>query len=293
MGTALTEQQLKLLKRYTDKFVLALDADTAGMAATLRGINAARDALDEQVPVLTGQRGLIRYENRLSVELKIATVPIGKDPDDLLRENPAEWESLLSKARPLVDYYMTTIITDLDLESARGKTMAVQQILPVIRELGDPVAQDHYLQQLARLIRIDERTLRTELDRQSPSEKKTERERIATKPVQTQFEKKLSASSTTHLEEYCLAMLIGHPAALMPINERLEKLEIGSISANDFLKTENQALFEIVERWAFTENRELDALLAMTESHLEGHLASMMALWHQQPTALAEYIERE
>jgi hypothetical protein len=88
-------------------------------------------------------------------------------------------------------------------------------------------------------------------------------------------------------------MLIGHPTALEPINQHLHRLELDSLAVGDFMKTENGALFQIIERWALAEERELDGLLALTDEHLEGHLASIMALWHQQPATPDEYIEKE
>ena len=162
MGTALTETQLKQLQRHTKKMILALDADTAGSSATLRGINTAREVLDEMVAVPTA-RGLIRYESRLKVDIRVATLPPGKDPDDILKADLSTWQHLIDSALPLVDYFIRQTAAELDMETAQGKSQAVQVILPVIREVSDAVQQDHYLRQLASLVKIDERTLRTEL----------------------------------------------------------------------------------------------------------------------------------
>ncbi|RME42155.1 MAG: DNA primase, partial [Chloroflexi bacterium] len=95
LGTALTEAQLRLLKRYTRRFILALDADTAGSQATLRGLEVAKEALDtEAVPVPTA-RGYIRYENRLDAEIRVLVLPAGMDPDELIRQDADAWLRLV------------------------------------------------------------------------------------------------------------------------------------------------------------------------------------------------------
>lgn len=293
MGTALTEEQLQLLKRYADKLILALDADTAGSAATLRGINTARAVLDEVVAVPTAQ-GLIRYENRLSVDIRIVTLPPGKDPDDVLKEDVATWQKLIDGALPLVDYYIQQVTSELDLSTAKGKSTAVREIMPILQEIGDAIEQDHYLRQLARLVRIDERTLRTELQRISQSPSRTTTDIVATQQARpAQASQKSSLSQTVQLEEHCLAMVIGHPRGLSNLNQLLQENEEVGLSAEDFLKTENRALFLVVEQWALTKLANLDTLLPMVDEHLEGHLASIMTLWHQQPTPVDEYVEKQ
>ncbi len=159
LGTALTEEQLRQLHRYTDNFILALDADTAGQQATLRGLNQARQALKRKAkPVLTAT-GRMHVEHRLSANLRITTLPEGRDPDDIIRQNTESWQELISTATPLVDYYFGIVAKQYDLDSARGKGEAVAELTPLIAELGDEEEQQHYIQRLSRLVRIDERTI--------------------------------------------------------------------------------------------------------------------------------------
>ncbi|MYC96750.1 MAG: DNA primase [Caldilineaceae bacterium SB0661_bin_32] len=159
LGTALTEEQLRQLHRYTDNFILALDADTAGQQATLRGLNQARQALKRKAkPVLTAT-GRMHVEHRLSANLRITTLPEGRDPDDIIRQNTDSWQDLISTATPLVDYYFGIVANQYDLDSARGKGEAVAELTPLIAELGDEEEQQHYIQRLSRLVRIEERTI--------------------------------------------------------------------------------------------------------------------------------------
>ena len=183
MGTALTEPQLKLLKRYTDTFILALDADTAGQAATLRGIEQARESLDrEWVPTLSAI-GLVQHEARLAADLRIMTLPEGQDPDDVVRAAPDRWRALVQSARPAVDYFFDLVRRDLDLSTAQGKSEAVDRLAPLIREVANEVQRAHYVQQLARLIQTDERTVeRLVLQRRQPAAAQRQAVRLVQPP---------------------------------------------------------------------------------------------------------------
>ena len=163
MGTALTEQQLGLLKRLTKRYVLALDPDLAGSQATLRGLSVARQTLDRQVVPVPTARGYIRYESHLDADIRIMTLPQGKDPDDVIRETPELWDALVEAAIPVVDYYFQVSTRDIDLDSAKGKSEAVRRLAPVLAEIQDEVERSHYVQKLARLIRVDEATVRQQL----------------------------------------------------------------------------------------------------------------------------------
>ncbi len=159
LGTAISEDQLRLLKRFTKNIVLALDPDVAGAEATLRGLDVARESLDRvPVPVPTW-RGYIRYEQRLDANLRIATLPPGKDPDDLLREDPQEWARRVAAATPVVDYYLQAVLSRADLASPRGVADAVGRVAPLLAEIADPTARAVYTQRLADRLKIDGRRL--------------------------------------------------------------------------------------------------------------------------------------
>ena len=158
MGTALTPEQLRQLQRYTDNFVLALDADAAGQQATIRGLNQARQSLVRvRKPVVTP--GGVRLEDRLGANLAITTMPEGKDPDDVIRADPQRWQAAVDAAKPLVDFYFDVVASTEDLGSARGKGLAVAELAPLIAELGDEIERQHYVQRLSRLVQVDEITI--------------------------------------------------------------------------------------------------------------------------------------
>ena len=304
MGTALTERQLKQLKRFTNRFVLALDSDSAGSAATLRGIDLARKALSQTLlPVPTAQ-GLIRYEGQLDAEIKVASMPVGKDPDDVLKSDANLWRTLIENALPLIDYYIETTVSKLDLATAKGKSTAVKEILPLIRELSNSVEQTHYLQQLARLVKIDERTLREELQRTSGNLPTGSRQTQTSFPAKNNPRQvqtapnghKLSSKTPTKdsRENICLAMLLGEPGVLNPVNQILYKNKLDVLAVDDFQNAENKALFLVIKKWAVAEDRTVEALTSMTDEYLQGHLASLFALWHSQPKQpISENVDKE
>lgn len=287
MGTALTEPQLHLLKRFTSHFVLALDADKAGSAATLRGINVARESLaQENVPVPTAG-GLIRYENRLNADIRIAALPPGKkDPDDVLKEGPSAWQTVIDQATPLVDYYIKAVTADLDLSTAKGKTAAVQAVMPVLQELKNPVEQNNYLLELARLVKIEERTLRAELQRGPAKTNRPPAKPAAPTPPPAGAPEEAAATKTTPvagLEETCLAMLIGAPAILDRVNQKLYNNQAEVLAVEDFANVENGALFLVIKKWAVSPAAALETLVEQVNPHLEGRLALLINQWHSQP----------
>jgi DNA primase len=247
MGTALTETQLKLLKRLSKNFVLALDSDTAGDTATLRGISLAHEALDRQpVPVLTPQ-GLTRFEGRLDVDIRIATLPAGRDPDDILRQTPDLWPELIKKALPVVDFYLQVVAGQYDLTAAKGKSALVREVLPILREIKDRVERHHYVGQLARLVKVDERALLVELD-EGPRPSTPRRPPSLTTQAVAEFPSNVKKRAFG-LEEYALAVILAQPQVLAAANSELLSLDQATLVADDFQRTENQHLFQLLSDW--------------------------------------------
>lgn len=298
MGTALTEQQLKILKRTTNKFVLALDSDAAGNAATLRGLNLARESLDrEAVPVPTA-RGFIRYEGRLDADIRIAALPAGKDPDDILREGLATWQKIINDAIPVTDFYFEAVIADLDLTSAKGKSIAVQKLIPVLRDITDRVEQVHYVQKLARLIHVDERTIIAELksgrgsgrQQQHPPKASTATDLSKIQPKLLEPQKSVQVITDTGLEEYCLGLVLAHPYALPMVNDILEEQNLYPLNTNDFKRSDHKEIFKSLQLWTASETPTIEVLSDMVGEALEGRLATLASLWHHQPPTPSEHV---
>ena len=244
MGTALTEAQLRQLKRYSSHIVLALDADEAGARATLRGLEVAREALDrESVPVPTPQ-GLIRFEGRLKADLRVLTLPPGQDPDDVIRADVARWQKMVAEAEPLVDFYLRVTLEDLNLETAKGKSEAVQRLALLLREIADPVEQAHYVGRLARLAQTDEGTVRQALERAA---REGERARKSASPREAAPGPKAPSPQRLGREDYCLASLLRGQVPLARAQSDLYGLKAKPLGADDFANSENRAIFLALE----------------------------------------------
>ena len=200
MGTALTEKQINVVKKLTRSLAFALDPDTAGDAATLRAIEVARRSLDRddlEMPTWLGTT------SKLKADLKIISLPQGKDPDVLIKEEPELWPQLVDHALPLMDHILAVTASRLDLSKPEEKSRASEQLLPLIAELDDEVQREYYLGKLASLLGISEKTLiglAARLHR-SRRDKTLKMETKATNP--SYFGDKL--------EEYTLSLLLQHP----------------------------------------------------------------------------------
>jgi DNA primase len=234
MGTALTEAQLRLLKRFSQRFALALDADAAGHQATLRSMALAQETLADRVVPVPTPRGLIKYESHLDIDIRIITLPPGQDPDKVIRESPALWAELIENALPIVEYYFQVITSELDLDSPKGKAEAVRRLMPVIQEIGNAVERTHYIQKLARLVRMDERTLLQQAGAKGKRAKRREEKKEAL-PAREEF--------AFGLEEYCLYTLLRRPRLAHSLDEALRDVGTDRLNADDFTQADNRAIF--------------------------------------------------
>ncbi len=183
LGTAVTEKHIVSLKRLSKNVILALDADTAGEEAMLRCVD---------------------YENVLNAEIKVMILPGGKDPDNVIKEDPQNWQHLLETAQPVVDYTFNQVTANLDLNTARDKSAAVERLLPIIGKMKDSVRQDHYLNQLAKLTKVSYQRLESTLGKMKAGIKA----KTASPGVITQA---LKPALSNPVEENYLALLLQHP----------------------------------------------------------------------------------
>ena len=155
MGTSLTERQVSLIKPVTRNIVLALDADSAGTAATLRGIDTTRDAVGTEPKPVLDARGILRFQDDLAADIHILALPAGSDPDDMIRKEPDRWSTLLREAPGYLDYRFTQIRESHDLNDARARAAAVDQLLPVVGAIAEPVVRSEYVARLAAVARVE------------------------------------------------------------------------------------------------------------------------------------------
>src|SRR5581483_6775383 len=127
-GTAMTENHLREIKRFSGDIRLCFDNDQAGLAATERAIELAQKA---------------------GVSLSIVELKDAKDADELIKKDPTQWETAIQKSVYAIDWLVDHYKKNLDLKSAQGKKAYSDALLPTIRRLADPVEQEHYLKVVA------------------------------------------------------------------------------------------------------------------------------------------------
>jgi DNA primase len=150
LGTALTPGQVALLTRYAKRIALAYDVDAAGEKAGTVGVQALEGLI----------RQLAATESGVELdEVKVVRLPDGKDPDEVLRDEPDRWREEVRTARPIVDYLIDTYATQHDLRSAGGKARFVDALIPTIRTVPNPVMRDAYLQRVRQVSGVEERVL--------------------------------------------------------------------------------------------------------------------------------------
>lgn len=137
-GSALTESQVRLLKRFTDRLALALDQDIAGDAATRRGIEIA---------------------DKAGFEIRIVEVPLGKDPDDAARENADVWKKAVGAAVPYFDFLISSAFKRFGTDEAYSKKRISDELLPVFAKIENPILQAHYIKRLSKDLSVSEENI--------------------------------------------------------------------------------------------------------------------------------------
>jgi DNA primase len=138
-GTALTEQHVRLLKRFASRVVLAFDADAAGQGAAER---------------------FYEWEQTHEIDVAVAALPPGRDPGDLAREDPEALRTAVAEAQPFLGFRVGRVLDGADLSSPEGRARTADRALAVIHEHPNPLVRDQYLMEVADRCRVDADQLR-------------------------------------------------------------------------------------------------------------------------------------
>lgn len=153
MGTALTKDQARILKRYSDKIIISYDGDFAGQKAAVKGLE------------ILSEEGL---------DVKVAVMPEGKDPDDVIKEQGADgYRKILFNAMPLVDFKLDVLKKTFDLSTVDGKRKFTTNAINVIRESSSPAEQEDLLKTVRNLTGTTLEALKRELYKEPEKAKET------------------------------------------------------------------------------------------------------------------------
>lgn len=188
-GSAVTEEHARLLRRFAERLIFALDSDLAGDAAARRGIEIAEKS---------------------GFDMRVAAMPLGKDPDEAARENPLLLKKALKEAVPIYDYFLSSALKRNDPETAFGKRKISEEFMPTLLKIDNPIVQGHYIRKLSAALATSDETVREGMAkiRISGSLRGKEKESTTEAPRLTRVEK---------AELYVLALLLqGKTSELLP-----------------------------------------------------------------------------
>ena len=238
MGTALTENQVALLRARASRVVLALDADAAGQEAMLRSLRTSWQLVGGE---LQEARGRARSDMKLRSAdldaLRIALIVDGKDPDELIRNDSSKWRELISGAIPVVDFLMKAETERIDIGTPEGKAEAVELLMPVIFAIPNWVEQDRYFQKLASLLQVPVATLEASVGRKGAIAKPRPQQ-PRRQPEREKAENVFRVADHDTLDEHALTLIVQYPEIL----ERVAELEPDHVKRPD-----NRALLSAIQ----------------------------------------------
>lgn len=195
-GTALTAEQLKLIKRFTKRVAFAFDSDNAGQEALLRAVMTAQT---------------------LGLELFVITIPEGKDAADAVKENPQLWVDAVAARKPYLEFFMEAWQKKYDLRTSTGKREFTDAVLELLKAVTHPVEQDEAMKGLSRLVGTPVDMLYDYLN-QLRSERKSRTvkvEKLATEPF----------NRADKLVLYFLGLLLAYPKSFFELWSSVQPFE--------------------------------------------------------------------
>lgn len=207
-GTALTIFHIQVLKRYTNNLLLAFDMDLGGDTATRRGIDLA-----------IGE----------GCNVKVVLMEQGKDPADVVAENPQLWKNALENAKSIYEFYFATALARFDKASPEGKKEIASLVLPLLKKIPNRIEQSHWVQKLASELRVREEYVEAELAKLQAEV------RVPVLSVQgSAGAREESKTRIQMLEERVFMLICKNPALVSDITQ--EKISLFSIEGQEILE---------------------------------------------------------
>lgn len=228
LGTALTNEQAVLMKRYADEVIICYDADEAGQKATARAISILRNA------------GLV---------IRVLTVPSGKDPDEFIRSNGSEgaaaFKALIDKSGNDVEYRLAKLKAKNNTETSEGKVAYLEAAVKVIATINSPIERDVYISKISSELGVDKNAIKQQLSRISRRSLR-EADKKVIQQIQSDLSGRNDKINTEHYkkprsssaEEALVVYLINNPDAVGEIST--------SVKPEQFQNTLIRRYFEYV-----------------------------------------------
>ena len=244
MGTAITTDQVGLVRGLANEVILALDSDVAGQAATRNSLETVWGALQSQRRSAT-----VKTSTLASLEIRVATFESGKDPDEVIRGDKSgnAWRESLKNARLLLDYLLETAAGTYDLSTPDGKARAAGELRPLINMVPNQYEQEAYMTRLAALLDVSLEQLRVSAPRTSISRRAAGallREPPGSRSSSDAVASALNPDSANAGEDYLLAVVLQNP--------EMREYAMG-VSEEQFRDPVNRVVFTMLENSATLE----------------------------------------
>ena len=237
MGTALTEHQVSLVRRLTHRVTMALDGDPAGRNATLRSLESSWGVFQQRDQRSARQAGTSVLQQPEALDLRVAELPAGQDPDDYIRQSPDEWTEFIESASPLFDYLLAAVTERADMTTTDGRSWAAQTMLRFVAHVPDLIKRDFHLDALSAHFSIDVATLRAAMPTAARPDGSRRRSNRA--PSVADQAPALPGRDKNASEEMVLAILLQH-------RDQLEGDAVQSVHPTWFSRSENREIFSSV-----------------------------------------------
>ena len=167
-GTALTQDHIKLLSRYTKsrRIYLSFDTDTAGQKATDRGANIIREAFEGLGNIKQFDESYISTsEDKYSCEIRVVSPPEGKDPDEFIRTVGAEsFKKIVENAPLLIDFQINNFLKHKkEYKTPQEKMQYIKSFLPILLEINNEIIRSEYIKMVADALNVNEKALENEV----------------------------------------------------------------------------------------------------------------------------------
>jgi DNA primase len=244
MGTAITTDQVGLVRGLANEVILALDSDVAGQAATRNSLETVWGALQSQRRSAT-----VKTSTLASLEIRVATFESGKDPDEVIRGDKSgnAWRESLKNARLLLDYLLETAAGTYDLSTPDGKARAAGELRPLINMVPNQYEQEAYMTRLAALLDVSLEQLRVSAPRTSISRRAAGallREPPGSRSSSDAVASALNPDSANAPEDYLLAVVLQNP--------EMREYAMG-VSEEQFRDPVNRVVFTMLQNSATLE----------------------------------------
>lgn len=261
-GTAFTPEQARLLKKYTGKIVLTLDADEAGQKATDRAI------------------GILNAEG---MDVKVVRIPDGKDPDEFIKQHGKDgydrFKALIEGAGNDVEYQLYKAMQNKDVNTDEGKANFLTEAAAVLARLDSSIERDIYASKLSQMYQVSKDAIMREIGRKVKAISKERIQKQNKKLTEIPTVDRINPERTKSLraanaEEGLLAVLIKNPDLIPYVND--------SLKSTDFITSFNKKVYEVITQ-LHSDNRPIDLTILGTFFNSE-ELARIVSITVREDT---------